>query len=826
MSFGHAAPVDRATAARKAKAFMESRHGGAFVAAPVYSKSRVRKSPESVNGPEASEYYYVFSDSVDGGFVIVAGDDRVRSILGYSDTGRFDAERMPDNCRAWLEGMEGEIDGVVSAGTSVSYSDAAGDYPQKAVAPLLTVRWDQGSPYNILCPETPGGQAPLTGCVATAISQIMYYYKYPERPEGNISYMDNKCNVTRTMDFAAQPVFDWNNMLPVYNADATEAQRNAVAQLMVCAGYGVQTQYATDVSTAYHKTAGEALYKYFGYDSNIHRYERNRMTDAEWVEILTGELYANRPVLYNGNGMPDANGGVPVGHAFVCDGYDGAGMFHFNWGWSGMCNGYFSLSALSPEEQGAGGLSNSYTYSQAIECHIQPPGTGESVPQTDGLLFIDALYSYVGDNYYKSIDHETINSYGNANTGFFFYCWNGGHRTFTGEVCAAVIIDGDAKPIASSVQPQTVEPNKYARFQLPVDVTGMENGTYHIGFFCRNSSADSWHRIGATLYNPSESYVTVENGNVAYGRLLPYPHLRQETIGGIPEKAYTGVTYNVDLMLVNDGDARAEGRAGLMLRRTDSQETTSLFTEPIFIIAGETAESSVVLDLKGVQPGEYTIVPVYSLGTGIDAASMIHLSDGINITVNANPYIGLNMSAGGMLVADKPSGRIDVSLIKTSSIAWEGYVAGRIESGDADVCVVSEIKNFNNIGSMECSLYGDLSALSAGVLYDVEFYLDGVNGTSIGKCGLVLTDTSDGVEELPLHGFAIQYDGKEITVSADKTVEELSLTDMAGRRVASGQGAGSMARMRTEELPAGIYIIGVRTGDGRTASVKYRIGHK
>lgn len=828
MSSGHTAPVDRATAARKAKAFMESRRGGVFGAEPVYAKSRVRKSPELVGGTEVPAYYYVFSDGADGGFVIVAGDDRVRSILGYSDTGRFDEERMPGNCRTWLEGMEREIESVISAGTSASYSDAAGDYPQKAVAPLLDVRWDQGSPYNSLCPGTDDGQTPLTGCVATAISQIMYYHKYPERPEGSISYTDNRCNVTRTMDFSAQPAFDWSNMLPEYSAGATEAQCNAVAQLMACAGYGVQTSYATDVSTAYHRTAGEALHKYFGYDVNIHRYERSRMTDAEWMEILTGELYANRPVLYYGNGMPDAGGGVPVGHAFVCDGYDGAGMFHFNWGWSGMCDGYFCLSALSPGEQGAGGLSNSYTYSQAMECRIQPPGTGESIPQTDGLLFIDVLYSYVGDNYYKSIDRETINSYGNSNTGFFFYCWNGGHRTFTGEVCAAVITDGGAKPIASSVQPQTVEANKYARFQLPVDAAGMENGTYRIGFFCRNSSTDSWHRIGAPLYNPSESYVTVEDGNVTYGRLLPYTHLRQEAVGGIPEKAYTDGIYDVSLTLVNDGGERVEGRAGLLLRRADSQEATALFTEPVFVTAGEKAESSVQLDLNGVPPGEYTIVPVYLLGTASDAASAVQLSDGINITVNANPCIGLNMSAGGMLVADKQAGRIDVSLIKTSGIAWEGCIAGRIKPGsaDADVCVISERKGFNGMGIMEWSLYGDLSALSAGVLYDVDFYLDGIGGTSIGKCGLVLTDTSDGVEGQYLQGLAIQYDGREITVSADDAVVGLTLTDMAGRRMASGMCAGCLARMRTEEIPAGIYIIGVRTGDGRTVSVKYRIGHK
>lgn len=826
-----AAPVDRASAERKAKSFMENRRNGStFLAGQVYAKSRMGNFPVAVSGVDEPAAYYVFSDNVGGGFVIVAGDDRVRSILGYSDTGHFDAEAVPDNCRAWLEGMAEEIESLPAAGVPVAYNGDAGDYPQTAVAPLLGTRWDQGSPYNSLCPETADGQKTLTGCVATAMSQIMYYYKYPERPYGSVSYTDDRQNVSRTMDFTVQPDFGWDNMLPAYSADATEGQRNAVAQLMVCAGYGTRTSYAADVSTAYHRTAGEALYEYFGYDRNIHRYERSRMTDTEWADILTSELYAGRPVLYYGNGMPDAGGTVPVGHAFVCDGYDGAGMFHFNWGWSGICDGYFSLSALSPSSQGTGGLSASYTYGQAMECRIQPPGTGESVPQTDGLLYIYELYSYVGGDYYKSVDHESISSYGNSDTGFYFFCMNGGHRTFTGEVCAAAVKeDGGVEPVASSVQTMTVEAGKYTRLTLPVDAAGMEDGTYRVGFFFRDSSAGSWHRMGATLYNPGESYLTVDNGNVTYGRLLPYAHLSLESVGGIPEKAYTDGKYDVDLVLVNDGDTRIEGSAGLLLRRTDSQETASMYTKPVFIPAGGTAEISAVLDLKGMQPGGYTVIPVYILGAGSDAASAVCLSDGANIAVSDNPYISLAAPAGNVLVADKAAGRMDVSLVKTSAVAWEGCIAGSIKYGDADtgVCVVSGVVSLNGMGNTECSLYGDFSPLDAGVPYDVEFYLDGIGGPSIGMCRLVLTGTSDGVEEPELpHGFAMRYGGGVITVLSSVGMDRLTLTDMQGRRVASSPGGDRIARMRTGELRAGIYVLGVMAEDGRTVSVKYRIGHK
>ena len=303
---------------------------------------------------------YVFNDN-GGGFLIVSADDVATPLLGYSDTGSFDAGAIPPAMQYWLDCYSDEIEQSVSAGTvgraGVAYAAAEA---RADIAPLIHTKWNQGSPYNDLCP-TIAGKRCVTGCVATAMAQIMKYYNYPQHGTGSHSYTQEDIEGAISADFGAT-TYDWNAMLDEYDADSPAASRKAVATLMYHAGVSVDMQYNPGASGAFPSDVAESLVKYFNYDKKIKYLLRDDYALSEWKNIVYEELSASRPVLYSGRGSS--------GHVFVCDGYqyrDGEDYFHINWGWSGAYDGYFLLTALDPDGQGAG-----YNSDQGLIVGIQP----------------------------------------------------------------------------------------------------------------------------------------------------------------------------------------------------------------------------------------------------------------------------------------------------------------------------------------------------------------------------------------------------------------------------------------------------------------------
>ena len=305
---------------------------------------------------------YVFNDN-GGGFLIVSADDVATPLLGYSDTGSFDAGAIPPAMQYWLDCYSDEIEQSVSAGAVGRAGAAYAAAEARAdIAPLIHTKWDQGSPYNDLCP-TIAGKRCFTGCVATAMAQIMKYYNYPQHGTGSHSYTQENIEGSISADFGAT-TYDWNAMLDEYDADSPAASRKAVATLMYHAGVSVNMRYSPRGSGAHTSVVAESLVKYFNYDKKIKCLLRDDYDLPEWKNIVYEELSASRPVLYSGHPVGDD------GHAFVCDGYqyrDGEDYFHINWGWSGAYDGYFLLTALDPNGQGAG-----YNSDQEMIVGIQP----------------------------------------------------------------------------------------------------------------------------------------------------------------------------------------------------------------------------------------------------------------------------------------------------------------------------------------------------------------------------------------------------------------------------------------------------------------------
>jgi len=319
---------------------------------------------------------YVFT--TESSFVLMAADDRVQPILGYSLTGRFDIENMPANKRAWIQeyndGIRYAIENQQRASSEVAqqWRDLAEGDPDAGraitvVAPLLQTQWDQVSPYNMLCPSNS-----VTGCVATAMAQVMKYWNYPEHGIGWHSYT-HPVYGELSADFQST-TYDWDNMLNSYNGSSTYAQRLAVATLMYHCGVAVDMNYSPNSSGAGSEIVAEALKTYFNYSSDAVFHDRSEYQDNIWINMLKADLNLNRPVWYCGMG----SGG---GHAFVLDGYNNSNYFHINWGWGGYCDEYYTINNLNPGPGGTGSGSNGiYNDAQGAIFGVHPSDCTANAP--------------------------------------------------------------------------------------------------------------------------------------------------------------------------------------------------------------------------------------------------------------------------------------------------------------------------------------------------------------------------------------------------------------------------------------------------------------
>lgn len=309
---------------------------------------------------------YVFNNA-NSGYMVLSADDIAYPVLGYSDKGTVDPAAMPEQMKWWMEEYARQIEWASANGNLANSTVRRAESGRKAIAPQLKTAWDQGAPYNNLAPRKDTERC-YTGCVATAMAQVMNYWQYPEVGQGRISYNDDGLGKRLELDFSLRR-FDWANMLPTYEEGKyTEEQASAVAYLMQAAGYSVKMSYGTDSSGALAMNTGRALTRYFKYDPNILYTLRMYYSATDWDRMMYDNLATVGPVLYGGASM------IGGGHSFVCDGYDGQGYYHFNWGWSEMSDGYYSLDALNPDALGAGGGSGGgYNFTQDAVFGIQPP---------------------------------------------------------------------------------------------------------------------------------------------------------------------------------------------------------------------------------------------------------------------------------------------------------------------------------------------------------------------------------------------------------------------------------------------------------------------
>ncbi len=316
------------------------------------AKAAPRMSVSSAVSPSAT-CYYVFANGEDKGFTIVSGDDRMPEVVGYSAQGTYDPDHLPANyvgfMKAYQETVEALLkgDAQVSGGLAEVRQWRAERAGSAAVAPLLDgIKWNQREPYNNMCPLYNGTNRSVTGCVATAMAQVMMYYQYPKKLKSTIESYTTKAYGINIPAIYSGATYDWDNMLPDYSkSDYNSAQADAVAKLMYHCGAAVKMDYGP-LSGA--NVTPTILATYFGYDADLMQdLTRTVFTLQQWMTLIDNELKAKRPILYSGQSSDE-------GHVFVCDGSDGKGLYHINWGWGGYQDGYFDLTILQPQKGGAG----------------------------------------------------------------------------------------------------------------------------------------------------------------------------------------------------------------------------------------------------------------------------------------------------------------------------------------------------------------------------------------------------------------------------------------------------------------------------------------
>lgn len=529
-------------------------------AMPFGSNNRLSQKAAQMTVP-----FYVFSTE-NQGFVIVAGDDCIIPILGYANEGAFDPDNIPPTMQKWLEGYKAEIryaiENHIVASPEVqaewqALQSGVGSMKSQtmasSVAPLITTKWDQAPYYNDLCPYD-YQERTVSGCVATAMAQVMKFWNFPATGFGFHSY-NHSTYGTLSANFGST-TYNWADMPDQLTSSSTSTQKNAVATLMYHCGVAVEMNYniaanggsgAMTICSGYNNctaSAEDALKTFFGYKTTLQGIHKRDYTSSNWINLLKTELDAGRPIVYAGRG----NEG---GHCFVCDGYENNNYFHFNWGWSGQNDGYFALTALNPGSGGAGGGSYTFTDEQRAIIGIEPENNATTTHQYDLRLYSNPYMSdskiWFTDPFSLTVD---IANYGTG--------------SFSGQFGAAVFNSNfdflDFIEIKTNI---SMNPNTHFTNGLTFNNAGSAAfvpGTYYVAVFYKTETQD-WTIVANGNYTNFQQFEIYYSTDIEANSAFTI-----STDGG---KLIQGQSATVNMDVLNSGNSTFYGNYRVNLANLD-----------------------------------------------------------------------------------------------------------------------------------------------------------------------------------------------------------------------------------------------------------------
>lgn len=748
------------------------------------------------------------------GYLVLSADDVAPAVLGYSDNGGFDPQNIPANMQEWLNGYSDVIALAAERGGRVLQAPA--NPALKDIAPMVKTRWNQGEPYNILCPmQTINGQVyrTYTGCVATAMAQVLKTYEYPTQGFGSNSYTWN--NQTLSFDFG-NTTFDWANMTDIYNNNSTIEEEDAVAELMYACGIASYMNYSAGGSGAAGVNAAVGLVNYFGYDPTVQYLMRDYYPLPVWSTMIHEELSKGHPIYYDG-----AN--ASVGHAFVLDGYRSAdGFFHVNWGWGGMSDGYFSIVTLDPDAQGIGGSTEGYFSGQSGIFNLKPAeeGSNEIAP----VFYCQGLNTET-----RTYTRDQEVEIGSENGGFFNYS------------LGDMTVKFGLKLTASN---GTTEYSwwSYGNYELGYgygfrifDIKGSDfpnvSGEY-IAEPCVQAG-NNVYEIPCPAGMSSKLKVTIDGNNIT---VAPVPVQRHLTASGF--EALTPFYRNrlaiVELTVANSGD---EYYGSIDARLYDSSnKMINLGTTIVDLLDGESQTVSFsgslpfgvklgagelkFFDDNGEQIGESYSVniekapsgdPVLTIsnvmapgavsGLGTEQNPYVVNADNVEITANVNNASGYFFNSLRIYFFDGSGSSstylqarlIPITAGETKVYTFSGDMSGALEKGVTYACRFAELKT-NSVETLAGSPV---------------FYV-----TVSDQSGIATPETgSFGVSPNPVEGSA--------TVSAPAAITGMQLYNISGALCGSYEGSGNTsAEIDLTDKAAGQYFLKVTAGEGETATLR------
>ncbi len=742
--------------------------------------------------------YYVFENK-QSGFVIISADDVAVPVLGYADSGRWDANAMPPDMKWWLEQYGLEIEAASASAAPAAPAAVSRDY----IAPIVKTLWNQAAPYNDMCPAVRSTKT-YTGCVATAMAQVMKVHDWPATGKGSQSYTWNNKNIS--LDFSTV-TFNWDNMLDYYTGRATDAQKNAVAQLMYACGVSVKMSFGTDESGALVTDIAPALVNNFDYDPSIAMAAREFYGITEWEDLVYGELSAGRPVIYSGSG---ADGG----HCFVCDGYND-GFFHFNWGWGGVSDGFFRLSALNPNIQGIGGNASGFNDGQIVIYNIKKPveGSVESTPVFGSTTMAGATVS------------------GNSLTMSGIFC-NYSTRDITGRFRLKAVSGqgGDGVLLSAFGSNMSLEPGSGFK-TISGSISRLSEGTYRVYPVFVDEAGTEYPVLMPTT---QLGYAILEKGLVS---TVQVPASGEFTVNDVSlgSELYWGSDFSISGTIVNTGEndivlplypvlLSSAGYNGILaMGSAINTEVPAGGSVPVEYIGNWERSVSSTKPADARYIGFVTLGPLVLSSAqyqqsyvGISVPLSVDLKDAVQTSVFLTDW---TINNGDIDNVDRDKIPVSITL-KCES----GYFGGSLDvaifplAGGTSLYAFSspvvfipegETKTIEFTGSFPTATPG--RRYSAAVYYNQDRLSSGLLRFKIaalsGIAGVAADDAAVSLSPNPATTSA--------TVSASSEISTVAISSLAGNPVpATVSIDGNNATIDVEALPSGIYIVTVSTENG------------
>ncbi|MBP3409023.1 MAG: C10 family peptidase [Bacteroidaceae bacterium] len=608
---------------------------------------------------KADAQYYLFAPEDKGGFVIVSGEDCLSPVVGYSAS--TVAGEMPPALVDWLADYSCFVDDVRAGVIEPAPKVAAGG---TRIEPMLKTSWNQGIPYNNLCP-TVGGQRTPTGCTATAMAQIMKFHEWPEKATCDIVWHNNITNVDETVALTSH-TYQWSYMLEHYRGGYASAHANAVAQLMVDVGKAIGSSYALEGTGSSEEYVSYALVNIFDYSPDVAIVRRSEYTNDEYISIIRENLEARQPLLYTG--MSQSYGS---GHAFVCDGIDENNMLHIDWGWDGAYNGYFDMTYMSPSGVGIGGGDGRYNVGQTLVANIRPRNNEldtEGVPNVYLMDVVDANAD-LNAGRPKTLLEQTVSFVeGIANIRIAAGLLNISHSSVDLSMIVGFEKDGELVSASRITDVGTMEFNGDLGYYLTLPISSnpsnqnyLEAGTYTLSMYYGDADDNLYNVRGAE----NGLRLEVADTKVRISKILPEIEVTETTFHATPSAK--GDRIALDAKFRSNNGRSATVLIAPVLNKVlpgGGCESTVLSDDAVLIQVHDDEEIFATFDSGSTIPGdgEYFISFKYNMRNEYYNHSM---------EVDKSQLVDIKGKSGSFVVEALPDGAVpSLTAISAVSVAW------------------------------------------------------------------------------------------------------------------------------------------------------------